>query len=55
VLFLGVFGTVVTSVAASIMNVARGWKQTRCVCVCVCVCEGEFKCEIKVMCIVLES
>ena len=38
VLFLRVFGTVVTFVAASIMNVARGWKQTRCVCVRVCVC-----------------
>jgi hypothetical protein len=38
VLFLRVFGAVVTFVAASIMNVARGWKQTRCVCVCVCVC-----------------
>jgi hypothetical protein len=49
--FLLCVGTVVTFVAASIMNVARGWKQTRCV--CVCVSEGEFECEIKVMCIVL--
>ena len=42
VLFLSVFGTAATFVAASIMNVARGWKQTRCVFVClsvrVCVC-----------------
>jgi len=61
VLFLRVFGTVATFVAASIMNVARGWKQTRCVCVClsvcvcvyvcvcVCVCVCVFQCEIKVM------
>ena len=36
-LFLRVFGTVVTFVTASIMNVDRSWEQTRYVCVCVCV------------------
>ena len=41
VLFLRVFGALVTFVAASIMNVARGWKQTRCVYVCVCERERE--------------
>ena len=51
VLFLRVFGASATFVAASIMNVARGWKQTRCVCLCVSVCVCVYVCVLVCVCV----